>query len=147
VNHNHNHEEHEGHEGLFTTIDPPSLGKPRGFSHGLLSVAGSRLLFVAGQTAAGADGRVADRGFATQFDTALGRVLAVVEEAGGTPAHVGRMTVFVTNMEEYLASREALRDVWRRRMGRHYPAMALVEVTRLVDAGASVEIEATAVIA
>ena len=131
---------------VFDIINPSALGKPRGFSHGLLAPAGARLLFVAGQTAADAEGRIATRTFAQQFDECLGRVLAVVESAGGTPAHVGRMTVFVTRLDEYIASRELLTAVWRRRMGAHYPAMALVEVTRLVDEGALVEIEATAAI-
>ena len=84
--------------------------------------------------------------FTAQFDAALGRVLTVVQEAGGTPADVARMTVFVSDLDAYLASRRLLRDIWTRRMGTHYPAMALVEVRRLVDAGAAVEIEATAVI-
>lgn len=127
-------------------VNPASLGRPRGFSHGLLAPAGARLLFVAGETAADADGRIAERGFTSQFDAALARVLAVVADAGGQAEHVARMTVFVTDLEAYLASRAGLREVWARRMGSHYPAMALVEVTRLVDAGASVEIEATAVL-
>jgi enamine deaminase RidA (YjgF/YER057c/UK114 family) len=130
----------------FTVVDPPSLGKPGGFSHGLLAPPGSRLLFVAGQTAAAAEGHVLHRDFTTQFDEALSRVLTVVESAGGMPAHVARMTVFVTDLDEYLASRRALGEIWKRRMGEHYPAMALVQVTRLVDEGAMVEIEATAAI-
>lgn len=127
-------------------INPASLGAPRGFSHGVLTPAGARLLFVAGQTAADATGVVGNGDFSAQFDAALARVLTVVQEAGGTAAHVARMTVFVSDLDAYLASRQVLRDVWKRRMGTHYPAMALVEVSRLVDAGASVEIEATAVI-
>ena len=121
-------------------INPTSLGAPRGFSHGVLAPPGARLLFVAGQTAPNSGD------FAAQFDAALARVLTVVQEAGGTAAHVARMTVFVSDLDAYLASRQVLRDVWARRMGTHYPAMALVEVNRLVDAGALVEIEATAVI-
>jgi enamine deaminase RidA (YjgF/YER057c/UK114 family) len=131
---------------MFDVVNPTALGRPRGFSHGLLAPPGSRLLFVAGQTAADAHGRIAEHGFTAQFDAALGRVLTVVKEAGGTAAHVARMTVFVTDLEGYMASRPALGEVWRRQMGSHYPAIALVEVSRLVDPGASVEIEATAVI-
>ena len=127
-------------------INPMSLGAPRGFSHGVLAPAGARLLFVAGQTAADADGVVISGDFAAQFEAALARVLTVVQEAGGMPADVARMTVFVSDLDTYLASRQVLRDVWKRHMGTHYPAMALVEVNRLVDAGASVEIEATAAI-
>ena len=130
----------------FTIVNPPVLGKPSGFSHGLLAPAGSRLLFVAGQTAVDAEGRVADASFVAQFEAALTRVLTVVATAGGRPEHVARLTVFVTDMEAYLASRAALRDTWKRLMGGHYPAMALVQVGRLVDGSAGVEIEATAVI-
>ena len=131
---------------LLQVINPESLGAPRGFSHGLLAPAGARLLFVAGQTAADAKGVVGRGEFAAQFDAALARVLTVVQEAGGTPAHVARMTIFVSDLDAYLASRRELREVWARRMGAHYPAMALVEVNRLVDAGAAVEIEATAIV-
>lgn len=130
----------------FTPVNPPALGQPRGFSHGLLAPPGSRVLFVAGQTAADANGEVAEADFAAQFQTALARVIAVVATAGGKPEHIGRMTVFVTDMEAYRAARHALGHVWKRQMGAHYPAMALVEVRKLVDVEAAIEIEATAVI-
>jgi enamine deaminase RidA (YjgF/YER057c/UK114 family) len=132
--------------GRFTHINPPELGPPRGFAHGLLAPAGGRVLFVAGQTAADASGNVIDKAFIRQFASALDKTLAVVRAAGGGPEHIGRMTVFVTDMDAYLESRPMLRDIWRERMGDHYPAMALVGVTRLVDAEALVEIEATAVL-
>ena len=127
-------------------VNPPELGKPRGFAHGVLAPAGGRVLFVAGQTAANLEGRVTTGTFFEQFEIALAKVLAVVRAAGGHPVHVARMTVFVTSMESYRESRPALRDVWRRHMGSHYPAMATVGVTTLVDEGAAVEIEATAVL-
>lgn len=129
----------------FTTVNPPILGHPRGFSHGLLATAGSRLLFVAGQTAADAGGRIAETGFLPQFEAALTRVLTVVATAGGRPENVGRMTIYVTDLDAYLENRQALGEAWRRLMGDHCPAMALVEVKRLVDSEATVEIEATAV--
>lgn len=130
----------------FTTVNPPILGPPRGFSHGLLATAGSRVLFVAGQTAADAEGRVIDGAFVAQFEVALTRVLTVVATAGGKAENVGRMTIFVTDIDAYLANRPALGEIWKRLMGDHYPAMALVEVKRLVDEDAEVEIEATAVL-
>ena len=130
----------------FTLVNPPVLGMPRGFSHGLLAPAGSRLLFVAGQTAADSEGRIGETGFVPQFEAALTRVLTVVATAGGRPEHVGRMTIFVTDLDAYLESRPAVGETWTRLMGSHYPAMALVEVKRLVDSDATVEIEATAVI-
>ena len=81
-----------------------------------------------------------------QWERALENVLAVVRAAGGSPEHIGRMTVYVTDRETYLASLKPLGDVHRKLMGRHYPAMALVEVRALVDPQALVEIEATAVL-
>lgn len=129
-------------------IRPEGLGRPRGFSHGALAPAGGRLLFVAGQTAADEDGRVPEEvsGFADQLGHALDRVLAVVREAGGAPEDIGRLTIYVTDLDAYLAARAPVGEAYRARMGRHYPAMALVEVRRLVDEGAVVEIEATAVL-
>jgi enamine deaminase RidA (YjgF/YER057c/UK114 family) len=124
----------------FEIVNPDELGRHTGFSHGVLAPAGGRVLFVAGQTAPGAGD------FAAQFGAALERALAVVREAGGRPEHVARMTVYVTDMGVYRAERPRLGAVWRASMGRHYPAMALVEVRSLVDPNAVVEIEATAVI-
>ena len=130
----------------FAVVNPPELGTPRGFAHGLIAPAGGRLLFVAGQTATDAAGHIASDGLTQQFDRSLERVLAVVRAAGGQPEHIARMTVYVTSMDRYRDSRPALRDVWRRHMGSHYPAMTLVEVTALVDKDATVEIDATAVL-
>ncbi len=129
---------------LFEEINPPALGTPRGFNHGLLVQPRCRLLFVAGQTATNLDGDVVDGAFVSQFAKALDKTLAVVRAAGGTAEHIVRMTVYVTEMEAYRASRAELKSVWRERMGRHYPAMAVVAVTELVDRDATVEIEATA---
>ena len=130
----------------LTLINPAALGAARGFSHGVLAAEGARMLFVAGQTAADANGRVVDRAFVAQFAASLDKIVTVVRAAGGGPEHVARMTVYVTDMDAYLESRKELRNVWQQRMGSHYPAMALVGVTRLVDAGATVEIEAIAVL-
>ena len=85
-------------------------------------------------------------GFVAQFGLALDKVLAVLRAAGGEPPDLGRMTVYVTDLEVYRASRPALGELWRERLGRHYPAMALVEVSGLLDRGALVEMEATAVL-
>jgi enamine deaminase RidA (YjgF/YER057c/UK114 family) len=127
-------------------VNPEALGAPRGFNHGMLAPAGGRVLFVAGQTAGGSEGEIVGGGFVAQFERALERVLHVVSEAGGRPEDVGRMTVYVTDLAAYRGSLEALGEAWRRQLGRHYPAMALVEVRGLVDEGALVEIEATAVL-
>lgn len=112
----------------------------------MLAPADGRILFVAGQTARGPDGGIVPGGFVAQFEAALERVLLVVREAGGEPRNVGRMTVYVTDLAAYRGSLGSLGEAWRRHMGRHYPAMALVEVQALADEGALLEIEATAVL-
>lgn len=122
-------------------VNPTALGFPSGYAHGIMAPAGWRMLFVAGQT-----GTSGGRSFVAEFDAALARVLAVVEAAGGGAEHVVRMNVYVTDLDGYLASRPALGQLWRQRMGTHYPAMSLVEVSRLVDANATVEIEAMAML-
>ncbi len=131
---------------FFDTITPASLGRPSGYSQGLLAPAGGRVLFVAGQTAPAFQGGSETDTFQAQFDAVLGRLLAVVEEAGGHAVHIGRMTVYVTSMTAYVRSRPALGAIWRHRMADHYPAMAVVEVPRLLDPAAVVEIEAPAVL-
>jgi enamine deaminase RidA (YjgF/YER057c/UK114 family) len=120
------------------------LTPPRGYSHGILGE--GRLLFVAGQIGWNERGELAGD-FAGQFDQALANVVAVVEEAGGAPASIGRLTVYVVDKRDYLQSQREIGVRYRARMGRHYPAMTLVEVKSLLEDGAKVEIEATAVIA
>ena len=124
----------------FEIVNPESLGRPSGWNHGMLGPASGRVLFVAGQTAP----EVA--GFVAQWDRALDRVLTVIRAAGGSAEQIGRMTVYVTDRAAYLASLKPLGEVHRRHMGKHFPAMTLVEVKGLVDPRALVEIEATAVI-
>jgi enamine deaminase RidA (YjgF/YER057c/UK114 family) len=126
-------------------VNPESLGAPKGWSHGVLAPAGGRVLFVAGQV--GCDGDAAEApGFVAQFARALDKTLTVVRTAGGGPTDVARLTVYVTDLAAYRAERKALGEVWRERFGTYYPAMALVEVKGLVDRGAMLEIEATAVV-
>lgn len=132
--------------GRFAIINPEELGAPRGWSNGMLAHAGGRTLFIAGQTARDGSGKVADTDFVSQFDRALGNVLAVLRQAGGEPGDIGRFTIYVTDMAQYRASLKPLGEVYRRRMGTHFPAMALLEVKSLVDQRAVVEIEATAVL-
>ena len=110
----------------------------------MLAPPGARVGFVAGQDAATPDGEVTTDDFVEQFDLALGKILVVVRAAGAGPSAIGRMMVYVTDLDAYRANRRAIGEVYRARMGRHFPAMALVEVTRLVDPRGKVEIEATA---
>jgi len=130
----------------FQSVEPATLGRGAGFSQGLLGPSGGRLLFVAGQTAPEAHGTSPVETLLAQVDAALARVLEVVAAAGGQPEHIGRMTVYVTDMAAYRQSRSKLTSVWRARMSRHYPAMSVVAVTALVEPDAVVEIEATAVV-
>ncbi len=130
----------------FEVINPASLGRPRGYANGLLTAPGARLLFVAGQIAWDEEQRILSADFVEQFDRALRNVLAVVGEAGGEAGGVARLVVYVTDKEEYRARTGEIGERWRALMGRHYPAMALVEVKGLLEDGAKVEIEAVAVI-
>ena len=127
-------------------INPEALGAPKGYSNGVLCPSEGRLLFVAGQIGWDKDHRLVAKDFAQQFRQALENVLAVVRAAGGSPLRVARLTIYVTDRELYLKSLEEVGDGYRRTMGRHYPAMALLEVKALLEPGALVEIEATAVI-
>lgn len=130
----------------YEHINPDELGPPRGWTNGMLGPVDGRILFVAGQDAAEPMGSVEIDDFVDQFGRALEKAVTVVREAGGGPEDIGRMTVYVTSVETYRQRRGELRDVWRAHMGKHYPAMALVEVRALVDPRAQVEIEVTAVI-
>lgn len=127
-------------------VQPFSWARPKGYSNGV--VAEGRLVFIAGQV--GWDPRSPKpkfaKGFAAQFDQALLNVVELVREAGGTPEDLVRMTIYVTDKSEYLAALKDVGAAWRRRVGRTYPAMALIEVSALVEDAAKVEIEATAVI-
>jgi len=127
-------------------VNPESLGAPKGWSHGVLAPRDGRLLFIAGMAGWNARAAGDPPGFVEQFASALDQVLTVVREAGGAPTDVARMTVYVTDLAQYRASLKALGETWRERFGHHYPAMALLEVKGLVDRGALVEIETTAVI-
>ncbi len=130
----------------FKVINPASLGRPRGYANGLLTTPGARLLFVAGQIAWDERRRIASEDFVEQFDRALRNVLAVVREAGGEPGALARLVVYVTDKREYQTRTREIGERWRALMGRHYPAMALVEVKGLLEDGAKVEIEGVAVL-
>ena len=125
-------------------VNPPSLGKPHGYSNGILYPLG-QILFVSGQIGWDASHNLAN-GLTAQFAQALRNVLDVVREGGGNPESIGRLTMYVTDKQEYLRSRKEIGEAYRSIMGRHFPAMSLVVVKDLLEEGALVEIEATAVI-
>jgi enamine deaminase RidA (YjgF/YER057c/UK114 family) len=122
------------------------LGRPHGYANGLLTEPCARLLFIAGQIAWDENQKIVGDDFVEQFDRALRNVLAVVSEAGGTPDALARLVVYVTDKREYAARTREIGERWRALMGRHYPAMALVEVKGLLEDGAKVEIEGIAVL-
>lgn len=126
-------------------INPPELGKHSGYSQGVMARSGA-LLFVAGQVAWDQQSRIVSSDFAAQFSQALSNVLTVVRAAGGEPHSIARLTIYVTDRGEYAANSKAVGDAYRAQMGKHYPAMTLVEVNGLLEEGAKLELEATAMI-
>jgi enamine deaminase RidA (YjgF/YER057c/UK114 family) len=130
----------------FKFINPESLGSPRGYSNGVLAPATGRLLFIAGQIAWDSEQRIVSADFVDQFRQALGNLIAVVREADGTPEQIARILIYVTDKAEYSARTDEIGECWRSLMGRHYPAMALVEVKSLLEDEAKVEIEGVAII-
>jgi enamine deaminase RidA (YjgF/YER057c/UK114 family) len=131
---------------IFELINPQSLGAPSGYSNGLLTDPGGRLLFIAGQIAWNEKHQIVSNDFIEQFDKALGNVIAVVSEAGGKASDVARLVIYVTDKKEYLENTSAVGERYRKHMGKHFPAMVLVQVAGLVDNAAKVEIEGIAVL-
>ncbi|MAF67661.1 MAG: enamine deaminase RidA [Planctomycetes bacterium] len=128
-------------------IQPEGWDTPSGYANGVLVEPGSRLLFVAGQVAWDERKQLVGAGdFVAQFAQALANVVAVVRAAGGEASDIARMLVMVTDKQAYLECLPELGAAWREQMGRHFPAMALVQVAGLVEEGALLEIEATAAI-
>jgi len=125
-------------------INPADVAHPVGYSNGVAYARGGSVVFLAGQVGWNAAGEMVSDRFDEQFDQALANLLAVVTAAGGTPESIGKLTIFVVDRAEYIAARKAIGVQYRRRMGRHFPAMTLVEVRALLEPGARVEIEGIA---
>ena len=126
------------------TLLPEGWPRPKGYANGV--EAEGRLVFVAGQIGWTPEGRFEERTFAGQFRQTLENTLAVLAEAGAGPEHVARMTWYVTSKPAYLAALGEIGAIWREAMGRNYPAMAVVEVSALMEDEALIEIETTAVV-
>jgi len=126
----------------YHIVHPEHFAKPRGYANGI--VTGARTLYIGGQIGWQADQTWASDDFVDQFAQTLDNVLAIVEAAGGKPTDLVKMTIYVTDLDEYRSSAKQLGPVWRERLGKHYPAMALVGVAGLVEPRAKVEIEAIA---
>ena len=125
-------------------LQPPGWARPRGFSNGI--AASGRLVFVAGQVGWTGEGTWESRDFAGQFRQTLKNILSVLKEANGRPEHIVRLTWYVVDRQEYLDSLKSIGEAYRELMGRHYPTMAVVQVSGLVEKEARLEIEATAVV-
>ncbi|MFI1002663.1 RidA family protein [Streptomyces galbus] len=126
-------------------VNPPELSEPAGFSHAVVAT-GSRLVFLAGQTALDGEGRVVGATLPEQFERALANLLTALAAAGGTPADLARVTVYVTDVAAYRAHAAELGRTWRASAGRDYPAMAVVGIVRLWDEQAMVELDGFAVL-
>ena len=130
----------------FTFINPESLGVPNGYANGVITEAGGRLLFIAGQIGWDQNQRIGSADLVDQFDRALANVIAVVNEAGGQPDQVARLVIYVTDKNEYRARMKEIGERYRARMGKHFPAMVLVEIAGLLEDRAKIEIEGIAVL-
>ena len=125
-------------------LQPPGWARAKGFSNGI--AAEGRLVFIAGQVGWTGEGKWRERSFAGQFRQTLRNILEVLAQAQGRPEHIVRLTWYVLDKQEYLASLKDVGAAYRELMGRHYPVMAVVQVSGLMEEEARLEIEATAVI-
>jgi enamine deaminase RidA (YjgF/YER057c/UK114 family) len=129
----------------MTVLQPPSWAKPKGFANGI-AVKGGTTVYIAGQVGYTGQGEWRARDFAGQFRQALANILEVLAQAGGRPEHVVRLTWYVLDKQEYLGALKEVGAAYRELMGRHYPVMAVLQVSGLVEDAARLEIEATAVV-
>jgi enamine deaminase RidA (YjgF/YER057c/UK114 family) len=129
---------------MMKILQPPGWARPRGFSNGIACA--GQLVFIAGQVGWTGEGKWEARDFAGQFRQAIKNILSVLAEANGRPEHIVRLTWYVLDKQEYMNSLKSVGPIYRELMGRHYPTMAVVQVSGLVEDAARLEIEATAVI-
>jgi len=126
-------------------LQPPGWASPVGYANGIAADAG-RIVFIAGQIGWNAQQVFEKTDFVSQFDQALANVLEVLSQAGGRPEHICRITAYCCDRDGYIAARASLAEVWRRQMGRRFPAMSMIFVADLLDHPAVIELEATAVV-
>lgn len=129
---------------FLQTILPDGWPRPKGYANGVLLPAGARVLLTGGMIGWDAEETLVSPDFVPQFRQALANVIAVVEAAGGTPSHIARLTIYVTDKDAYARDPKGVGAAYRELMGKHFPAMALLQVAGLLEPGALVEIEATA---
>ena len=125
-------------------VNPAELAEPRGFSHAV--VGHGTTIFLAGQTGLDRNGRIVGPGVVEQFEQALSNLLTALRAAGGMPGQLASVTVYVTDMDDYRAHSREIGQVWRRLVGRDYPAMAGIGIARLWDSDALVELQGFAVV-
>jgi len=126
-------------------LQPPGWAKPKGYANGI-AVTGGTTVFVAGQVAFNPQGVIEEKTFSGQFRQTLKNTLAVLAEAGAKPEHIVRMTWYILDKKEYLGALKEVGAAYRELIGRHYPAMAVVQVSALIEDDARLEIETTAVV-
>jgi len=126
-------------------LQPPGWARPKGYSNGI-AVKGGKTVYIAGQVGWTSEQRFAEKTFGGQFRQALANIVAVLAEAGGRPEHLVRLTWYVLDRDEYLGALKEVGAAYREIIGKHYPTMSVVQVAGLVESGARLEIEATAVI-
>ncbi|MEW2505489.1 RidA family protein [Amycolatopsis sp. NPDC047767] len=125
-------------------INPPELGRPSGFSHAVSAT--GQFVFLAGQTALDAEGKIVGDGVVEQFSQALGNLLTALRAAGGEPADLCSVTIYIVDMDDYKAHAREIGKVWKSLAGTEYPAMAGIGVSRLWDVEALVEVQGFAVL-
>jgi enamine deaminase RidA (YjgF/YER057c/UK114 family) len=125
-------------------LNPPGWPRPTGYSNGIAAT--GRHVYVAGQVAWDEESNIVSSDFAMQFRKVIENTLAILAEAGAGPEHVVRMTGYITDRDEYLTALVEIGAIWRGLMGRNYPTMAFVIVAGLIEPGAKIEIETTAVV-
>jgi len=131
---------------MLTPINPETLAPPIGFSHAMVASADSKIVFLAGQTALNQQNVIVGNGIVEQFEVALTNILTALAAAGGTPSDLAQIRIYSVDPVDYRNHAREIGAVWKRLVGKQYPAMALVGVVRLWDDAALVEIEGTAVI-
>lgn len=129
---------------MIERVNPSELARPTGFAHAV--VGSGTIVFLAGQTAMAPDGSIVGTDVVSQFETALSNLLVALRAAGGAPNELASLTVYAVDLADYRRNAAQIGAVWRRLVGRDYPAMAAVGVTRLWDDDALVEVQGYAVL-
>jgi enamine deaminase RidA (YjgF/YER057c/UK114 family) len=128
-------------------VNPPELARPSGFAHAVVAPPGTRLVFLAGQTAMDLDGQIIGAGdVVAQFERALSNLLTALRAAGGKPEHLTSLTIYAVDLADYRMRAKEIGAVWRRLIGTEYPAMAGIGIARLWDDAALVEVQGIAAV-